>query len=122
MNSGRAEAFAERSRAEAERNLLNKRIDGLHEAISEGFRTAGLLEKLESMELRRSELDKLLSKPAPTTLRLHPNISQIYRRKVEDLAQTLQDPSIRAVSLTAIRSLIKVSIDFNKADKARNWP
>ena len=39
-------------------------------------------------------------------MRLHPNLSDIYRRKVQGLAETLRDPEIRAAALERIRGLV----------------
>jgi site-specific DNA recombinase len=106
VNSGRAAANADRSRIEAERGHVMRRIDGLYDAIADGLRTSGLKDKLETLEARQAELDAILSNPAPSTVRLHPNLSEIYRRKVCALAETLKDPAIRATALEAMRSLI----------------
>ena len=40
-------------------------------------------------------------------MRLHPNLSELYRSKVTDLAQALSDPSIRTGALEIIRGLIE---------------
>ena len=39
-------------------------------------------------------------------MRLHPNLAEIYRRKVTELATTLADPEIRTQALETIRGLI----------------
>jgi hypothetical protein len=106
-NAGRAEESATRTRLEAERAQVGRRIDGLYEAIADGLRTAGLKTKLEEMEARLAEVDAKLSAPAPSLVRLHPQLSQIYRRKVEKLSETLADPEIRPMALETIRGLIE---------------
>ncbi|WP_171240106.1 hypothetical protein [Ruegeria sp. HKCCA5491] len=48
-------------------------------------------------------------------MRLHPNLSELYRSKVADLAQALSDPSIRKGALEIIRSLIeRVSVQHER--------
>jgi hypothetical protein len=37
---------------------------------------------------------------------LHPNLGQVYRRKVERLEQALQDPTVSAAAVEALRSLV----------------
>ncbi|SDE68929.1 hypothetical protein [Ruegeria marina] len=64
----------------------------------------GLKAKLEA---RIADLDAELLEPASTALRLHPNLSELYRTKVAELAQTLSDPEIRTESLEIIRGLIE---------------
>ena len=75
-------------------------------AIAEGLRTAGLKGKLETLEARLAEIDAALAAPAPSPVRLHPNLSEMYRRKVAALAETLSDPEIRMPALETIRGLI----------------
>ena len=86
-NAGRAAEDAERQRLEAERKQIARRLDGLYEAIAEGLRTPGLKQKLETMEARSAELEARLSAPAPAPVRLHPNLSEVYRKKVGALAR-----------------------------------
>ena len=40
-------------------------------------------------------------------MRLHPNLSELYRRKVEALAESLSDPAIRPAAIDTIRNLIE---------------
>ena len=47
-----------------------------------------------------------LLSPTPSPVRLHPQLSEIYRRKVEALSETLADPDIRQTALEIIRGLI----------------
>ncbi|ARE85368.1 resolvase [Roseovarius mucosus] len=106
-NAGRADATAARARLEAERTQITRRLDGLYDAIADGLRTAGLKTKLEEMELRLAEIDAKLQAPEPTAVRIHPQLSEIYRRKVEGLSETLADPEIRPMALDTIRGLIQ---------------
>lgn len=97
---------ADRARQQAERTTIARKLEGLYDAIAEGLRTPGLKSKLEDLEARLAELDKALSAPAPSAVRLHPNLSEVYRRKVTELAVTLSDPDIRTKALETIRGLI----------------
>ena len=97
---------ADRARRQAERTSIARKLEGLYDAIAEGLRTPGLKSKLEDLEARLAELDKALSAPAPSAVRLHPNLSEVYRRKVAELAITLSDPDIRTKALETIRGLI----------------
>jgi len=107
MNAGRAEETAARARLEAERNQVTRRLDGLYDAIADGLRTSGLKTKLEDLEARLAEIDAKLAAPAPSPVRLHPQLSEIYRRKVEELSKTLADPEIRPMALETMRGLIQ---------------
>lgn len=107
MNAGRAEESAARAKLEAERVQTSKRLVGLYDAIADGLRTAGLKTKLEEMEARLAEIDTKLAAPAPSPVRLHPQLSEIYRWKVEALSKTLADPEIRPMALEIMRGLIQ---------------
>ena len=115
MNAGRAEEGAVRARLEAERGQVTRRLEGLYDAIADGLRTAGLKVKLEYMEARLGVIDAKLAAPAPSQVRLHPQRSKIYRRKVEELSATLADPEIRPMAMETNRGLIK-SVTIHETD------
>jgi site-specific DNA recombinase len=117
MNAGRTEEGAVRARLEAERSQVMRRLDGLYEAIADGLRTAGLKNKLEDLEARLGMIDTKLAAPAPSPVRLHPRLSEIYRRKVEELSATLTDPEIRPMALETIRGLIQ-SVTIHETDSS----
>ena len=106
VNGQRGANTAERARLVSERASIARKLEGLYDAISEGLRTLGLKDRLETLEARLGELDGLLAAPAPTPVRLHPNLSEIYKKKVTELAVTLADPDIRTAALEAVRGLI----------------
>ena len=102
-------ATADRSRLQAKRTIVSHKLDGFYDAIAEGLRTPGLISKLEELEAKLVQIDEELSAPAPSTVRLHPNLSDLYRRKVTELAVALADPEIRTQALETIRGLIETA-------------
>ncbi|WP_108389199.1 recombinase family protein [Yoonia sediminilitoris] len=116
MNAGRAEESATRARLATERTQITRRLDGLYDAIADGLRTAGLKSKLEDMETLLAVVDAKLASPAPSPVRLHPQLSEIYRHKVEALSQTLSDPEIRPMALETIRGLIS-AVTIHETDE-----
>jgi len=100
-------ASADRSRMNSERTAIARKLEGLYDAIADGLRTPGLKIKMEELEGKLAQIDASLIAPAPSTVRLHPNLSELYRRKVAELAITLSDPEIRTQSLETIRGLIE---------------
>ena len=106
VNGQRGADTADRARLVSERAQIVRKLEGLYDAIADGLRTPGLKDRLEKLEARQSELDLELAAPAPTPVRLHPNLSEIYKKKVSELAVTLADPDIRSAALEIIRSLI----------------
>ena len=106
INGQRGAEPADRARVVSERAATARKLEGLYDAISEGLRTPGLKDRLEMLEAKLGELDNLLAAPAPTPVRLHPNLSEIYKKKVAELAVTLADPDIRTAALEVVRGLI----------------
>jgi DNA invertase Pin-like site-specific DNA recombinase/HPt (histidine-containing phosphotransfer) domain-containing protein len=106
INSGRAAADQARKRQEQELAGITRKLDGLIEAIAEGFRAEGLQQKLTEFEARKIELVGLLAGPAAAPIRLHPNLAEVYRRKVCELEVALADPEIRDEALAILRPLI----------------
>ena len=107
MNARRGAETADRSRLESERSAVARKLDGLYDAIPEGMRNQGLKGKLEDLEARLAQLDAELATPPPSPVRLHPNLSELYRQKVTELAATLNDAEMRTPALEVIRGLIE---------------
>ena len=90
-----------------ELEALQRKLDGLIEAIADGLRGEGLQQRLTDLETRkRALLDEIASAPPPAP-RLHPNLAELYRRKVETLHESLTAPSIRHEALEVLRGLIE---------------
>ncbi len=85
---------------------VTRRHNGLIDAIADGLRTPGLKERLEQLEQRKTELAQAIQEAPPPAPQLHPNLAELYRRKVAELQQAVQDPSLRDEALTILRSLI----------------
>ena len=114
-NSKTAERAQDRSRLEAERAAIKRKLEGLYDAIAEGLRSPGLQDKLLALEGRSAVIDAELVSAAPSPVRLNPNLSELYRRKVIELAVTLADPAIAQPAREVIRGLIeKVSVRWEE--------
>jgi DNA invertase Pin-like site-specific DNA recombinase len=86
---------------------VNRKLRGLIEAIAEGLRAPGLQAKLDELEHRKIALEAELAAAPPSALRLHPNVAEIYRRKVADLQAALAEPKAQAEALEILRGLIE---------------
>ncbi len=84
MSTEPAAAQLEKRRGEVERQL-----EGLITALAEGFRAPGLKARLDSLEAEKVQLGRRLAAPPPSPVRLHPNLAELYRRKVEALHEAL---------------------------------
>ena len=85
-----------------------RRVDGLYEAIADGLRTPGLKGKLEKLEARMAELETEIAQNPPPTPQLHPNLAEIYHRKVAHLHEALNGPDTRTEAGEILRTLIEV--------------
>ncbi|MFC3288792.1 recombinase family protein [Paracoccus aerius] len=108
VNARHGMASAASMQLQSERVAIIRKLEGLYDAIADGLRTAGLKTKLEGLETRLAQIDEALAAPAPSPVRLHPNLSELYRHKVAELAATLTDPEIRTPALETIRCLIEI--------------
>ena len=92
---------------ESRDHQIDRRIQKLVAAISEGAPPAALLEELRRLEAEQEEIrGRLETSPKDPPPLLHPNMSEIYRRKVAELHQLLEDADSRDEATAAIRSLI----------------
>ena len=86
---------------------VERHIQKLVTAIAEGEPPQALLEELRRLEAEQAELTaRLETAPKDPQPLLHPNMSEIYRRKVADLHRLLDDPDTRDEAMAAIRALI----------------
>ena len=107
VNASRGEADVERRRAEKRKGEIERQLDGLITAIAEGLRSPGLQQRLDALEAERRQIDTTLAAPAPSPVRLHPNLAELYRKKVRALHEALRDPRTQAEALEIVRSLIE---------------
>ena len=68
---------------------VQRKLDGLLDAIAEGMRGETMQQKLDQLEVRRAELTREIERAALPAPRLHPNLAEIYRTKVEALQAAL---------------------------------
>ncbi len=73
-----------------------RRLDGLIEAIAEGFRATGLQAKLDELERRKAKLESEIDGMPAVAPRLHPNLAELYRKKVSNLQDALAEPATQA--------------------------
>lgn len=90
-NRLQAGAGAHLSQMRAEHERVKRQIERLVDALVEGAPAARVTQKLRELERRRLDLEAELSTVAAPAPRLHPNLAEVYRRKVADLQQALAD-------------------------------
>ncbi len=92
----------------------SRQINNLIELLKEGHRSPAVVQELRGLEDRQASLSAQMTaagtpEPVPT---LHPNLPDLYRRKVEALEQALQDPSSAALAAEALRTLIDAIVVY----------
>ena len=106
-----------KQKAKLEKHLrdIELMLAGLYDAIADGLRGAGLQSKLDTLENEKSELLKTLESPTSATVSLHPALADLYKQKINQLADVLKDPKIRIQATLLIRELIeRVDLDYNE--------
>ncbi len=99
-----------RASGEADRKTLaqiEKKLQEIVAVIEDGGYSRALADRLRKLEAEQDELTERLSSTSADIPDIHPNVAGIYRRKVERLAEALQDPQERDEAAAAIRSLIE---------------
>jgi site-specific DNA recombinase len=91
---------------ERELSKLNAKIGKLVDVIADGVRTPAIIEALKEAEDRKTALVRDLAEPAPTPLRLHPSLAELYRRRVSDLHAAISDPALKTEANEILRTLI----------------
>jgi DNA invertase Pin-like site-specific DNA recombinase len=79
VNRARRDETAARAGRERELAEVRRKLDGLIDAIADGLRAPGLQQKLDDLEVRKATLEQALAAEPPPTVRLHPNLAQVYR-------------------------------------------
>ena len=90
---------------------VQRRLDGLIDAIADGLRAPGLQTRLDELERRKFDLQRELEATPPTAPRFHPRLSEVYRDKVAQLHVALAEPQDREEAIGILRGLIeKISV------------
>jgi DNA invertase Pin-like site-specific DNA recombinase len=106
VNRQRAEDDGRRDRTVRDLEKIEREIRRLIEAIKAGVPGAAVKEEMTVLEARREELLARLEATPPSMPRLHPNLAELYRQKVTNLAEALNDEHTRLEAAECIRELI----------------
>lgn len=102
------EATAERDAAQHVLAEADRKIAGIVKAIEDGAYSSVLKDRLVLLERQKAEATaKLAAAKSQPVLRLHPNVSTLYKAKLEQLGTALNDPGIAAEAGEAMRDLIE---------------
>ena len=102
-NRLQADAGAGLTAKRSELAEVRRRIDGLLRAIEEGLYEPSMKSRMRVLKRRREALEAELATPADPKPRLHPGLTEIYRRKAAALHEALAAESIRPVADAVVR-------------------
>ena len=83
-----------------------KAIKEIVTAIEEGRNSPALMDRLMDLEAEKDEIRARIDAAPDDTPDIHPNIAEVYRRKIVRLAEALNRPDERDEAADAIRGLI----------------
>ena len=86
---------------------VKKKTAAMIGVIEDGGYVQGMVDRLRELEARQHELEARLAAVPAAVPDVHPNVADIYRRKVERLAAALDNPGERDEAAAAIRGLIE---------------
>ncbi|MDE2391558.1 MAG: recombinase family protein [Rhodospirillales bacterium] len=102
-----AESNAERAQDKTRLATIQRKIDRIVEAITEGFRTPEMKDQLEALSQQKAQLQTRVSAPTAAAPSLHPNLGELYRRRVETLhAELAAANGNNNAALETLRDLI----------------
>ena len=90
-------------------NKVNTAIKRCLTFITEGDGDPGLVrDELRTLEARKRDLERtLVANHEERAVELHPNMADLYRKKVTELRSLLTDETMRSQAMDVIRSMIE---------------
>jgi len=107
VNRQRAEQDGHRDRTARELEKAEREVRRLIEAIKSGVPGAAVKDEITALEARRVELLARFKAAPPALPRLHPNLAELYRQKVMNLAEALNEEDTRLEAAECLRELIE---------------
>ncbi|MDE0347325.1 MAG: hypothetical protein OXI66_16330 [Boseongicola sp.] len=85
---------------------VERKMAAMIAVIEDGGHVRGMADRLRELDARQDELTERLTTTPVDLQDIHPNVADVYRRKVARLADTLDHAADREAAAAAIRSLI----------------
>jgi site-specific DNA recombinase len=108
VNAGNRERSKDSGRFAQDLVKVRRQIRNMLDLMKEGHGSGSMVSELRTLEHREAELvAKIAQAEMPEMIPvLHPNLPQLYRRKVEALEVALGNPATASLAIEALRSLI----------------
>jgi site-specific DNA recombinase len=86
---------------------IQRTLKQMLSVIEEGDYTRSMIDRMRELEAREDALKELLAQEIADIPDIHPNVSGIYRKKIERLTTALNNPEDRNEAAEAIRALVE---------------
>ncbi len=106
INRHAATQDGERQEIQRELTKAVREIRQIIDAIKSGIRSPTMAAELDSLEKRKSAFQKRLDADPVPPIRLHPKLAEIYRQKIENLHNALNQDDTRTEASGILRNLI----------------
>ena len=106
MNALAANQDIDRDRVIRELEKIERNLKRIVQAIKDGIPALTLKKELLALEGHKKQLQKNISHAPKSVPHLHPNLARLYRTKVANLADALNEEGTRSEASEAIRALI----------------
>ena len=106
VNRLRIQRGADLAGWKAEYDRTDRELDKAIDAILQGVPPLKMKERIEKLEARKAELSQLLASAAEPPPLLHPNMAEIYRQRIDQLYEALQEDAERGKAAEMFRSLV----------------
>ena len=86
---------------------IDREIGRLVQAIKDGIQASSVGDELEKLEAHKGRLESAVQRDPEPTPRLHPNLAELYRQKVANLREALNQRETRSEAALLIRELVQ---------------
>jgi site-specific DNA recombinase len=117
VNRLRSERGADLEARKRELERVDRELDKAIQAILDGVPGAKLKDRIGALETRKAELIDLLANAEETPPLLHPNMAEIFRRRISALHESLQGDDGKAEAAELFRTLVDQVTLVPDADK-----
>jgi site-specific DNA recombinase len=102
------DANGRQSEIEGKLTTIQRKIDSMIKAIEDGLYQPTMKDRMTELEAEKARL-LVEQKDTPTlpAISVHPNLAELYRKRVQDLENLLVDPDARDEAMELIRSMIE---------------
>jgi site-specific DNA recombinase len=108
INAANRERGGGKAKLEGQRAKLDRQVRNFLDLVKEGLGSAALVHELREVERQREEIERQIAEAGTPELLpvLHPNLPDLYRRRIEGLEAALLEPDMLASVAEVLRLLI----------------